>query len=77
VPIQEIRLEPLDLSLLSHCPPASTPAKPPAPGEEVPLPVPAGVGSGNIAASAQGPDCHPVEGFKKQGERQIRGGPTP
>jgi hypothetical protein len=51
----------------SITPPAGLyPAKPPAPGEGAPLHVPTGVGSGNIAASAQDLDCYPEEGFESQ-----------
>ena len=51
----------------SITPPAGLyPAKPPAPDEGVPLHVPTGVGSGNTAASAQGLDCYPVQGFKSE-----------
>ena len=32
----------------------------------MPLHVPTGVGSGNTAASAQGLDCYPVQGFKSE-----------
>jgi hypothetical protein len=51
----------------SITPPAGLyPAKPPAPDERVPLHVPTGVGSGNIAASAQDLDCYPEGGFKSE-----------